>query len=58
MYCKDCLYFKELKSAGKALCRKTGKLVENDDRPCDDFILRGHMMDEWGQSPCGGGTCR
>lgn len=53
MYCKNCLYYRDIVSIERAMCEKTGKAVESIDRPCDYFILRGHMTDEWGE--CQGG---
>jgi len=58
LFCKDCFYFNKLKVVDRAVCTRTGLSVEDDDRPCDSFIMRGLMADEWGQSPCGEGSCR
>lgn len=58
MYCMNCLYYRDLSFTGRALCEKTGRPAERDDRPCDFFILRGQMTDEWGESRGGGHTCR
>jgi len=54
----NCFYFRELFFTGRALCEKTGLPAERDDRPCDYFILRGQLIDEWGESQGGGHSCR
>jgi hypothetical protein len=50
MLCKDCLYFKQWKSIETAVCQKTGQTVETSSRPCDDFVSKMQLTDEWGES--------
>lgn len=49
MLCKDCLYFKQWKPLNTAMCEKTLQSVESNERPCDEFVARKHMVNEWGE---------
>ncbi len=50
MRCKDCLYFKQWKPIETAMCEKNRKPVESNSRPCDDFVSKRQMTNEWGES--------
>jgi hypothetical protein len=52
MLCKDCLHFKQWKKIEAAICEKKHKPVETNSRPCDDFVSKLHMTDEWGETLC------
>lgn len=53
MLCKDCLHFKQWKAIEGAMCEKTNKPVETNSRPCDDFVSKKQLTDEWGESQSG-----
>ncbi len=56
MYCKDCVYFKEWKSFGAAMCEVTSNSVESLDKACESFIPKGRFS-EWGEE-MSGNVCR
>ncbi|WP_347488188.1 hypothetical protein [Desulfoscipio sp. XC116] len=57
MLCKDCLYFKQWKKIEASMCEKTKQPVEANNRPCDHFVSKLHMTDEWGVSAANGAKC-
>lgn len=57
MHCKDCLHYKEWRATSIATCQKNQRSVSPTDRPCDEFVLRRHLTDEWGQKAGGSGCC-
>jgi hypothetical protein len=48
MLCKDCLHFKQWEKIEASLCKKDNEPVEANDRPCDNFVSKLDMTDEWG----------
>jgi hypothetical protein len=52
MLCKDCWFFKQWDSIYIALCEKFHKQVEHSSRPCDQFVSKNNMTDEWGEQAC------
>lgn len=59
MLCKDCLFFKQWESVYVTLCEKFHKEVEPASRPCDQFISKKNMTDEWGEKACKSyGSCK
>lgn len=57
MFCKDCFYFKQWHSLHIAMCEKLKKAIDGNERPCDEFILRKHLVNEWGEKQDGTGCC-
>ncbi len=53
MLCKDCLHCKQWKAIEAAVCEITGKTVETNSRPCDEFVSKMQMTDEWGETTNG-----
>lgn len=49
MFCKDCLFFKQWKSVNTSMCEKFRKHVDTRERPCDEFISKIEMSNEWGE---------
>ncbi|WP_066640265.1 hypothetical protein [Desulfolucanica intricata] len=50
MHCKDCRYFKKWYSFHTAFCEKLNQSIAPDSRPCDEFISRLSLVNEWGES--------
>lgn len=51
MYCRDCVFFKEWKSFGSAMCEFTLKSIEPHDKACESFTPKGRF-NEWGEEIC------
>jgi len=58
MLCKDCWFFKQWDSVYLALCENFHKQVEPSFRPCDHFISKNNMTNEWGEQTCKYNNCK
>lgn len=52
MYCRDCVFFKEWKSFGSAMCEVSLTSVGYLDQACKSFTPKGRF-NEWGEETRG-----